>query len=139
MCVPCLVRHLKGSGTVCKGNVKNVFQFLLIFARDQCFCSFIFFIIVPLCQTSCLLRTVHLDKIWAYLRGLSVSNDGSTKTITTLRWISLALMNKKSHHMCTIQVRYMVNHFIRNPFRIVYYILFNPLFESRVKIADNDT
>ncbi len=39
-------------------NVKNVFQFPLLFAHNQYYYPFV--IIVPLCQTSCPLRTVHL-------------------------------------------------------------------------------
>ena len=44
-------------------DVKNVFQFPLVFAQIQYFYSFIFVIIVPQCQTSCLLRTVHLKRL----------------------------------------------------------------------------
>ena len=44
--------------------LKNVFQFPLLFAHNQYFHPFIFAIIVPLCQTSCPLRTVHLHLKW---------------------------------------------------------------------------
>ncbi len=45
-------------------DVKNVFQFLLVFAHNLLFCSSIILIEIPLCQTSCPLRTVHSSLAW---------------------------------------------------------------------------
>ncbi len=47
------------AGNLLLRSRKNVFQFSLLFAHNHYLYPFIFVIIVPLCQTSCPLRTVH--------------------------------------------------------------------------------